>query len=141
MAKVSDLFIGCRYNFQYTTTIYNVYHIFDFIDFMMENEYITETSQIDFYYAWGPEVISLKNITDVEKSRVIEFLNNGLIVNQLDDKTVNEIKSLINFINLPQSITPNQMYDYVYQLDYFNNTSYKDIGGIHFDSMLKKSLI
>jgi MoaA/NifB/PqqE/SkfB family radical SAM enzyme len=139
--KVSDLFIGCRYNFQYTTTIYNVYHIFDFIDFMMENEYITETSQIDFYYAWGPEVISLKNITDVEKSRVIEFLNNGLIVNQLDDKTVNEIKSLINFINLPQSITPNQMYDYVYQLDYFNNTSYKDIGGIHFDSMLKKSLI
>jgi len=32
--------MGLQYNFQYTTTIWNVYHIFDFIKFMIENKFI-----------------------------------------------------------------------------------------------------
>ena len=43
--------LGYNYNFQYTTTVYNVYHIWDFYQFMMDSGYIENERNIDFYYA------------------------------------------------------------------------------------------
>ena len=42
--------LGYNYNFQYTTTVYNVYHIWDFYQFMMDSGYIENERNIDFYY-------------------------------------------------------------------------------------------
>jgi organic radical activating enzyme len=95
-ASSREAVIGISYNFQYTTTIMNVYHIFDFINFMIERKHITSSEQIDLYYAWSPDEISLNNICDKDKKDVIDFLNNKK--NNYPDKTKLEIQSIIDFV-------------------------------------------
>ena len=87
---------GLKYNFQYTTTNMNAYHIFDFIDYMLDNEHITESSQIDFYYAWGPNEIALSKIMHTEKVKLKEFYDSKK--SKYSDKTITEINSIINFM-------------------------------------------
>jgi hypothetical protein len=128
--------MGMQYNFQYTTTVWNVYHIFDFIKFMIENEFIETSEQIDFYYAWVPNSVSLNNISKDEKIKLIQFLENG--VKSLDnEKTMNEITNIINFINSDQSSenSINETVEFTNKLDLIQNTNVDSIGGIDFKNM------
>ena len=128
--------MGMQYNFQYTTTVWNVYHIFDFIKFMIENEFIETSEQIDFYYAWVPNSVSLNNISKNEKIKLIQFLENG--VKSLDnEKTMNEITNIINFINSDQSSenSINETVEFTNKLDLIQNTNVDSIGGIDFKNM------
>lgn len=93
-SRVSE--IGLTYNFQYTTTIINVYHIFDFIDYMLEKNHITDSDQIDFYYAWSPSEIALNNIDDTDKKKVINYLESKK--DNYHEKTKIELENMINFI-------------------------------------------
>ena len=88
---------GLKYNFQYTTTIINVYHIFDFIDYMLHKKYITESSQIDFYYAWSPLELALSQISKSEKNKIENFLNKNK--ERYSEKTQVELNSMIEFMN------------------------------------------
>jgi len=97
---------GMLYNFQYTTTIMNVYHIFDFIEYMFKNNNITDTSQIDFYYAWSPNEYALNNLSKDEKKKVIDFLNEN--VTKYSEKTKQEIQSMIDFIDYDENSTHDQ---------------------------------
>ena len=128
---------GLLYNFQYTSTIFNVYHIFDFIKFMQDNEYIENSAQIDFYYAWNPRYISLNNLTESEKLRLTEFLENG-IKELTERKTIDEIESMIKFLNSPPHYEGaiEGMLHYVKEMDILNNTDINSIEGIDFQSML-----
>jgi organic radical activating enzyme len=87
---------GLKYNFQYTTTNMNAYHIFDFIEYMLENEHITESGQIDFYYAWSPNEFALSKILPSEKKKLKKFLNTNKT--KYSKKTITEIDSMINFM-------------------------------------------
>lgn len=95
-ADVSQPVTGISYNFQYTTTIMNVYHIFDFLDYMLEKNHITDTSQVDIYYAWSPDEISVNNLNQTEKLKVIEYLQNSK--ETYSEKTKLELQNLIDFI-------------------------------------------
>lgn len=88
---------GLKYNFQYTTTIMNVYHIFDFIDYMLEKNHITDSSQIDFYYAWSPLEFALSQISKSEKKKIEDFLNKNK--KRYSEKTQDELNSMIKFMN------------------------------------------
>ena len=88
---------GLKYNFQYTTTIMNVYHIFDFIDYMLEKNHITDSSQIDFYYAWSPLEFALSQISKSEKKKIEDFLNKNK--QRYSEKTQDELNSMIEFMN------------------------------------------
>lgn len=88
---------GLKYNFQYTTTSMNVYHIFDFIDYMMNKEHITESGQIDFYYAWSPNEVALSYLPNLEKNKIEKFLNKNKV--NYSEKTQTEIDSIINYMN------------------------------------------
>ena len=88
---------GLKYNFQYTTTSMNVYHIFDFIDYMMNKNHITDSDQIDFYYAWSPNEVALSYLPDLEKNKIEKFLNKNKV--NYSEKTQIEIDSMINFMN------------------------------------------
>lgn len=88
---------GLKYNFQYTTTIMNVYHIFDFIDYMLKNNHITESGQIDFYYAWSPIEFALSQIPKSEKNKIETFLNKNK--SKYSEKTQDELNSMIQFMN------------------------------------------
>ena len=129
--------MGLQYNFQYTTTIWNVYHIFDFINFMKDNEYITTSKHIDFYYAWVPHHVSLNNISDVEKEKVVLFLENGIETLE-EEKTISEIHNLINFIKSEQNIenSVETIGAFTSTLDKMFHTDVSKLEGIDFDKML-----
>ena len=95
-ASSRESVVGISYNFQYTTTIMNVYHIFDFIEYMVDNKHITTSDQIDLYYAWSPDELSLNNLSQDEKIKVIDFLNSKKY--KFSEKTSIEIQNIIDFI-------------------------------------------
>ena len=128
---------GLLYNFQYTTTIWNVYHIFDFIEFMKSNGFIESSDHIDFYYAWSPNDIALNNISETEKSKVIKFLEEGIKKIE-SSKTILEINNLINFIKSKPNIENNieLVVEYTKKLDSLHNTDANSLQGIDFQSMI-----
>lgn len=131
-ASSREAVYGISYNFQYTTTIMNVYHIFDFIDYMFDKKYITTSDQIDFYYAWSPDEISLNNLNDSDKKEVIDFLNSKK--EDYSEKTSVEIQSIIDFIksgNLTDDVKKDRL-DYIRAVE--------NIQGGEFESISKISL-
>lgn len=100
---VYDSSNGLKYNFQYTTTIFNVNHIFEFLDFMLDNGYVKKSSHIDFYYTWQPNWLSLNNIPIEEKEQLIFFLKSNLKKRNLEEKTIQEIENIITFIKSDKS--------------------------------------
>lgn len=118
------------YNFQYTTTIFNIEHIFDFIDFMMTHEYITSEDGIDFYYAWGPQHVSIRNLSNENKDRITKIFSDK-ISEIKSEKTRNQLQSLIAFMN-----TDSDEFNYIVQgieiMDQLNNTDYKTITSMRF---------
>lgn len=124
------------YNFQYTTTIFNVEHIFDFIDFMIDNEYIESTESIDFYYAWGPSWVDIQNIPIVHKKRITEMLLEKIELLS-SDKTKNELMSIVNHMNSLNNSNTGDVIYMIKQMDGINKTDYRDITNIRFDSKVK----
>jgi hypothetical protein len=133
--------MGMQYNFQYTTTVWNVYHIFDFIQFMTENNFINSSEQIDFYYAWVPYHVALNNISQSEKDRLVEFLKNGMKTISVE-KTISELNTLIKFINLDSNIDNpvENIVGYTSDLDKLHNTDSTKLNGIDFHGMLLRNI-
>lgn len=126
---------GMWYNFQYTTTIWNVYHIFDFINFMKDNDYIKTTDSIDFYFSWQPNYSSLNNLTESEKHRLIWFLYDGMKKTTLAEKTYRELDRIIDFIKSPIVGDLKELLDYTDSLDKMYGTDVMKLGGVDFDKM------
>ena len=127
---------GLMYNFQYTTTIFNVYHIFDFIKFMQDNKFIETSAHIDFYYAWNPSYTSLNNLTESEKLRLTEFLEEG-ILGLTEQKTIDEIRDIIKFLNSVPHFegSVDGLLHYVKELDKLNNSDVNTLNGVDFQSI------
>ena len=129
-ASSREAVFGISYNFQYTTTIMNVYHIFDFIDYMLDNNHITTSDQIDLYYAWSPDELSLNNMNDTDKEKVIEFLNSKK--EKYTDKTSIEIQSIIDFIKSgteTDEIKSNRL-DYIRSIENLQGGTFENISKI-----------
>jgi len=120
---------GLKYNFQYTTTSMNVYHIFDFIDYMMSKNHITDSDQIDFYYAWSPNEVALSYLPDLEKNKIEKFLNKNKV--NYSEKTQIEIDSMINFMN--SGDTSNSEWDDGYREHYIR--SMEEVHGGKFEDI------
>lgn len=118
------------YSFQYTTTIFNIEHIFDFIDFMVDRGYVKNINCINFFYAWSPKYLSVNNLCDEDKLRI-----NRLYRRQMkklkDDKVKEQLYSLINYMNTPQNCKLNEVKSIVEQMDKLNGTNYKLISNIN----------
>jgi len=130
---------GMMYNFQYTTTIWNAYHIFDFVNFMLDNQYITSSDQIDFYYAWTPLNASINNLTQSEKNRLVNFLETGIVNTNLTPKTISEIQKIIKYIQTPNSGDIKDLLIYTRVLDELNSTDVMTLNGVNFNNMLQET--
>ena len=124
--------LGYSYNFQYTTTVYNVYHIWDFYQFMMDKGYIENERNIDFYYAWSPSRSALKSLPPKEKVKVINYLE-GLLTKFKEPVTLNKIESMIQFtkqesMNHTEFVTQNK------RMDELRGTDMKETTGISFET-------
>lgn len=128
-AKASPVWnqdMGIVYGFQYTTTAFNIHHIFDFIDYMLEKGHINSSEEIDFYYAWGPEWISIQNMSQVEKEKIGILFRDRLKTVQ-SKKTKDELVSLYNFMNQGNTCSKRKVVTMRDKLDEINKTSYKSI--------------
>jgi organic radical activating enzyme len=122
---------GFCYSFQYTTTILNIEHIFDFIEFMLEYEFIETSETIDFYYAWSPQWMGVNNLSDIDKNRITTLFNNRMgEINS--EKTKNELTAIINYMNGDRTYSINSVKNMIEQLDKVNNTDYKKILNLTF---------
>jgi len=119
------------YGFQYTVTPLNVFHIFDFIDFMFENEYITDYNQIRFFNAFG--YYSLTNLSDIEKTKIESFLKDK-IVNYENTQCYDDVLNLIKTMNNGYVFEPlDKVKRFTEYLDKKNNQNYIDITKIKFE--------
>lgn len=119
------------YGFQYTVTPLNVFHIFDFIDFMFENEYITDYNQIRFFNAFG--YYSLTNLSDIEKTKIESFLKSK-IVNYKNTQFSHDVLNLIKTMNNGDVFEPlDKVKRFTEYLDKKNNQNYIDITKIKFE--------
>ena len=125
-ASVFNQDVGIVYGYQYTTTSLNIHHIFDFIDYMFLKEYITDTSQIDFYYAWGPEWTSVSNMNKKQKESINQMFNEKLL-NITSEKTINELQSILVFMNGEKTYSDAKIKKIRQQVDNITNTKYKSI--------------
>ncbi len=82
------------YDIQYTTTLYNVFHVFDFLEYMVARGYVPDTDAVNLAYAWSPATVSLNNASD--KEAIVAFLERGKAGIQAE-KTLAEIDNLIRF--------------------------------------------
>ncbi len=133
-ANVSEPLNGLLYNFQYTTTVMNVYHIFDFIEYMMKKEYITSSEQIDFYYSWTPLEYSLNQINDTEKVKIVDFINENK--DRYCDKTKEELDRIIDFINSDNSFHQTELQNearkqYIQKIDDMHGGNFYEISKIN----------
>jgi MoaA/NifB/PqqE/SkfB family radical SAM enzyme len=126
-STVEDVY-GITYSFQYTVTIFNIEHIFDFIDFMKSNGFIDSEDCIDFYYAFGP-LITVNNISDDDKARITNMFNENM-KKISSEKTINQLNTLLNHMNGPTTIGENLVRELIDKLDELNNTSYEDVTSI-----------
>lgn len=136
--NVQEPSTGLNYNFQYTTTIWNVYHIFDFINYMLDKEHITSSNHLDFYYAWGPAFSALNTLPKLEKNKITSFLENGSETNNLSEKTKREIKQIIDFTNSFDGSFEDEIYNKTKVLDEMNKTHWSVLKGVNFDSLISK---
>lgn len=128
-AKASPVWnqdMGIVYGFQYTTTAFNIHHIFEFIDYMLEKGHINSSEEIDFYYAWGPDWISIQNMSQTEKEK-IGILFRDRMKSIQSKKTKDELISLYNFMNQGNTCSKRKVVTMRDKLDEINKTSYKSI--------------
>lgn len=133
-ANVSEPLNGLLYNFQYTTTTMNVYHIFDFIEYMMKKEYITSSEQIDFYYSWTPLEFSLNQLNDTEKIKIVHFINENK--EKYCDKTKGELDRIIDFVNSDNSFHQTELQNearkqYIQKIDDMHGGNFYEISKIN----------
>ena len=129
--------VGLMYGFQYTTTIMNVYHIFDFIDYMLEKNHITSPEQIDFYYAWSPLEFSLSQISDEEKKKITTFINKNK--EKYTEKTQNELNGIIEFMSSNMVVNDAEVselmrYDYIKGIEELQGGNFEDISPVKITS-------
>jgi MoaA/NifB/PqqE/SkfB family radical SAM enzyme len=125
-AKLGDkkLTNELHYNFQFTATIWNVHHIFDFIKFMKEKKFIKSTDNIDFYYAWQPPHSSLNNLTPTAKESVKKLFKEKMKTIS-SKKTKKELKAILTFMDSTPSVTPEYVKEYNDKLDNLRNSFLK----------------
>lgn len=102
---------NCRllYNFQYTVTPLNVFHIFEFIDFLLDNKYIYNDYDVDFRYAWSPLSHTVKNMPIEYKIPAITFLESCKSRN-MSDITATRLDGLIKYIKEEPEATPEEFH-------------------------------
>jgi len=111
---------GIIYDIQYTTTIYNVFHIFDFLEFMVGEGHVPDTDTVNLAYAWSPAVASLNNAGD--KEAIVRYLEEGRS-KITARKTIVELDNLIGFTRKERDIPFDQVKSWNDRLDEMRGTA------------------
>ena len=119
--------------------------MWDFYQFMMDGGYITDETQIDWYFAWAPFRASLKHLPQYDKKKVLKYLDN-LVGKFKHPAVINRLESIINYTaEKPDS----KFYEYHQKevligqngmLDKLRGTNLTDINGMDFNKSIKPKI-
>jgi MoaA/NifB/PqqE/SkfB family radical SAM enzyme len=116
---------------EYTITMMNVFHTFDFIDYVLDNNY-TKKDLIHIHWATTPYWFAVGAAPTEFKNKVIDYINENLSKKEYYSKTVSIMNDFINHLKIDSSIirgnqTKNDLKEYLEKLDSMRNTDYKEI--------------
>ena len=97
------------FGFQYTVTPINVYHIFDFMDYMFENNIIKKFDEVEFSDTFG--YFALENLYEIERLKIKKFLKENVKRYDSDYFKSNIDKIIKSMLNNSPSHTPLEVKD------------------------------
>lgn len=116
---------------EYTITIINVFHIFDFINFLKTKFGMSE-NDIHFHYAITPYYYSVNfwGVDFINKIRSYLKQNEEYYKHSLN-KMTKSIHAFEQYLDVPFTNSFNERFidfkNYIYKLDLWRNTNYKDV--------------
>lgn len=121
-----------NFSFNYTISIFNVFHIFDFIKYIINEGFFNDNLMIQ--WVTYPYHLSVGNTGPKFKERVIEFIrkeleNVSLIDgNGLTDRIKNDLLGFLNYIDVIEPVkTEHDTLNFITELDRLRNSDYKEI--------------
>lgn len=131
MVKFSKTHTNIRPEVEFTITLMNVFHIFDFIEYITSNDILPE-SHIHFHWASEPYYFSVAAAPDKFKTKVINYLKGNLEQREYCEDIVSVLGDFEKFIMIDSNtITKGDIRKdlkfFINKLDSMRNTSYKEI--------------
>lgn len=116
---------------EYTITLMNVFHIFDFVDYVVGNGYL-EQDKIHFHWATTPYYYAVGASPDDFKQKVYEYLDEHLGSGKYHEEIVKVLNGFKDYVKIDRNIIMegekrHDLKEYVEKIDKMRNNSYKDI--------------
>lgn len=121
------------FSFNYTISIFNVFHIFDFINYIKEEGLFTDNLMIQ--WVTYPYHLSVGNTCKEFKDKVIKFIEDNITQktilgdnNSLTQKIIDDLKGFINYLTIFEPVkTEFNTLDFVKKLDILRNSDFKEV--------------
>jgi hypothetical protein len=134
MKKISDFNLtnpNVNAEIEYTITMMNIFHTFDFIDYVLENNY-TKKDLIHIHWATTPYWFAVGAAPIEFKNKVIDYINENLSKKEYYSKIVTIMNDFINHLKIDSSLirgnqNKDDLKEYLEKLDSMRNTDYKEI--------------
>lgn len=124
------IYPGLGLNIEYTITNLNMFHVFDFLEYIDSLEGI-DAGLVHFHWANGPINFAPCIIPENLKKKVTEFYNINLSINNYSEHTTKNLRDFLRHINQPVenvlSISWDNDINIVENLDKVRNTDYKKL--------------
>lgn len=133
-SNVTDEVNRFTFGFQYTVTPINIYHIFDFMDYMFENDVIKNYDEVYFSDTFG--YYALENLNDEEKYKIKKFLEKNIKRYDNDYFKSNIDRIIKSMENNERKFEPEIVEGFTNYLDERNSQNYKDVTEIRFGKKL-----
>jgi sulfatase maturation enzyme AslB (radical SAM superfamily) len=116
---------------EYTITMMNIFHIFDFIEYVTSNNYLKE-DKIHFHWATTPYYFAVAAAPNDFKEKVINYIDENLNKKEYCDEIVNVMNTFKNYVRIDSSAIKldnhkNDLKSHMMKLDVMRNTNYKEI--------------
>lgn len=116
---------------EFTITMMNVFHIFDFIEYVTSNGYLDE-EYIHFHWATTPPHYSVGASPLDFKEKVLKYVDDNLENGKYSVKLRENLANFKDFVNIDASIIKEgqnkvDLRSLLMRLDIMRNTNYKDI--------------
>jgi len=116
---------------EYTITLMNIFHIFDFINYVVDNDYLNQ-DRIHFHWATTPYYYAVGAAPDDFKDKVYQYIDENLSTGNYHEEIVKVLESFKNYVSIDRNVIINSnkrtdLKEYMENVDTMRGNSYKDI--------------
>jgi len=128
--KLRDLsktkYHSINFSFNFTISIFNVFHIFDFIDYIKQEDLFSDNLMTQ--WVTYPYHLSVGNTSEEFKDKVRNFITDNIKKNPtLTQKIKEDLNNFINYLNVFEPTrTEHNTLDFVKKLDVLRNSDFRN---------------